>query len=259
MFNSGSFSASHKAKKSARSVPPENWFETLGDDQLNELCAACKVPPSASKQEMIAGLMSSAPEFAYLGRAKRLHLSRTTAGDDEAFLNLSFVGGRAGHTIASLKELCGAQGLRTSGDRFELVVRINRHRSGLDTGPPLKKVRIVGPDGAPKPRLTHDMDKLATRAAAWCTADKSTWSNQRWKYHADDVLTKALKVLQTNSGASASHALDIARALFKGIAAGASFVSGWGYGNALYHTEELANTVIAQIAASELTAEQVRI
>lgn len=253
MFHIGSAAVGRKAKPKARA--PESWFESLTAAQLTELCSSSLLPATGTKPEMIARLLASpSAEFATAGRAMRMHFSRS---DPES----TTFSGRPGHTVEGLKELCIKAGLRSSGDRFELVVRLMRHRSGLDTGPPPKKPRAVRPDGLiapPEPRLSRDMDKLTSRALAWCDADKSKWSNQRYKCHAEDVFSKAHGVMQANASGGPAHGLAVARALFKGIAAGARSVTGWGYSNAPYNTGEFADEVKKHLAASVLTAEEVR-
>ena len=253
-FHIGSVTG-RKAKPKPKQDAPECWFETLTMEQLGELCVASKIGTSGTKKELIDRLLDSATkEFATVGRAKRIYISRTSC-------SLSWVGGRPGHNTAALKELCEKEGLRSSGDRFELVVRIVRHRSGLDTGPPPKKVRVVGPSGMlepAKPRLARDMDKIEERARAWCTQDKSKWSNQRWKNHGGDVLSKAYSLLKANSSDTASHGLVVARAIFKGIASGASSIATWGYGNARWNASELGRVVMKLVAASDMSAAEVR-
>lgn len=253
MFHVGSTVVGRKAKPKARA--PESWFETLSAEQLAELCSASLLSASGTKSEMIARLLASpSAEFATVGRAMRLHFSRSSPES-------TTMSGRPGHTAEGLKELCATAGLRSSGDRFELVVRLLRHRSGLDTGPPPKKPRVVRPDGLlapPEPRLSRDMEKVTSRALAWCEADKSKWSNQRFKWHADDVFTKATGVLTANATGGPAHGLAVARALFKGIAAGASSVTGWGYSNAPYNAGEFADAVQKHVAALQLTVEEVR-
>ena len=248
LFHMGRSGSSKKLKKKKAATPsPESWFESLRFVQLAELCAASKIPTSGTKAELIARLgASSAAEFSASGRASRVIVSR-------ACESVYVGGGRPGHTLASLKHACTAAGLRSTGDRYELVLLLLKHRSGLDTGPAPKKPRLVGPDGAAlpaKPRAIKDMDKLSERALAWCTPDKSKWSNQRWKYHGGDVLKKALKVMTTNAGAGAAHGLDVARALFSGLGRGASSVTGWGYSSASYDASLLAEEVLKHFSAA---------
>jgi len=247
LFHMGRSESSKKPKKKAATPPPESWFESLQLGQLAELCAASKIPTSGTKAELISRLeSSSAAEFSVTGRASRVIVSRASE-------SVHIGGGRPGHTLASLKQACTAAGLRSTGDRYELVLLLLKHRSGLDTGPAPKKPRLVGPDGAAlpaKPRAIKDMDKLSERALAWCTPDKSKWSNQRWKYHGGDVLKKALKVMTTNAGAGAAHGLDVARALFSGLGHGASSVTGWGYSTASYDATLLADEVMKHFSAA---------
>lgn len=234
MFHIGSSTQARKAK--AKPQAPQ-WFETLTAEQLVELCASCGAPGLGSKPELIARLLAGpAAEFAPTGRAG------------------------PGHTVASLREQCAKAGLRNSGDRFELVVRILRHRSGLDAGPPTKKARVARPRkeaGVPKNlSISADVDKFTVLAAGWCTVNKSGWSDKRWKAHASGVFTKASDVLEKNSDRGPAHSLAVARALLTGIAAGASDVDGWRY--AEFEAGSFTDEYIKLVESSALTQEEVR-
>jgi hypothetical protein len=211
-----------KKKKKATKPKPANWLATLTLGQLAELCTTCGLPKSGTKAALVSRLLDdeSACEFAVEGRADRLVMS----GE----YGIKMCGGRDGHSVASLKELCTSQGLRAAGTRYELVLRLCRHA----TGPPPKALRVDA-DGmsiATPPRLVKDMGKLSERVAGWCSPDTSKWSNQKYKDHAGSVFRKCEDILSANTHGAPAHGIAVARAVVRGLLIGCADITGWGYG-----------------------------
>lgn len=236
MFHVGSAapgtSMSKKRAKPPQKAEPTTWFATLNAAQLRELCAACKLPSSGLKPDLIARLVASpCAEF-------------------------SSIPG----TGPSLLETCAAAGLSSEGEHFELVVRIMRHRSGPDAEPLTKKRRKSREVPAEKilPKdisVSPELDTITMRAAGWCMVDKTRWSDKRWKTHAIEVFQKAGAFLKTNASRGPAHGLAVARALFRGIAAGADEVVGWRYAD--YEMGEFTDEYIKLMEASVLTKNEV--
>ena len=235
MFHVGSAApGTSMSKKRAKpqKAEPTTWFATLYAAQLRELCAACKLPSSGLKPDLIARLVASpCAEFSSIPGT--------------------------GH---NLLETCAAAGLSSEGEHFDLVVRIMRHRSGPDAEPLTKKRRKSREVPADKilPKdvsVSPELDTITMRAAGWCMVDKTKWSDKRWKTHAIEVFQKADAFLKTNTSRGPTHGLAVARALFRGIAAGADEVVGWRY--AEYEMGEFTDEYIKLMEASVLTKNEV--
>jgi hypothetical protein len=192
--------------------PAGCFFSGLTGAHLAECLRAISAPVSGSKGELVARLRAhplSAP-YAVEGRAPTL--SRAT---------VEFVGGRDGLQMCDIKERCKAAGVKTSGNKFDLVLRLLQAAGG-----------VVAPPAAAPPRAPStkpaDAGSIEARVRAKCAAggERDSWSNQRYKEHSGAVYLAAYKLLHAEThdkgllAARSATIVDAAAAVLRGLHAG---------------------------------------
>jgi hypothetical protein len=229
--------------------PPGCFYSGLTGAQLAECLRAVNAPVSAAnKGELVARLRAhplSAP-YAVEGRAPTL--SRAT---------VEFVGGRDGLQLADIKERCKEAGVKTSGNKFDLVLRLLQLAGG-----------VVAPPAATAPRAPStkpvDAAKLEARVLAKCEAggDRDGWSNQRHKEHAGDAFRAAWKWLHAEThekgllAARSASVVDAAAAVLRALHAGWHALPrpSYDFGSNLREVGDLVREVGAAMAGSMTAA-----
>jgi hypothetical protein len=115
------FARGHKKAAKPKKKPAENFFEKLKVEQLSELLRASKQPVSGTKAVLISRLLSN-PATACYGQEARA--ASYTAGFG---LNL----GKDGTSVDSLKDDCREKGLRVTGNKYDLVLRLLQAEHGV--------------------------------------------------------------------------------------------------------------------------------
>lgn len=105
----GRFGGGSKKKKKQ---PKDNWFERLNQSQIKELLGAAGMPVSGTKKAQIERLFASPLTCEYGEEAGHGYMSR-----------------HDGKTVDDLKADCKAAGLVQGGVKYDLVMRLIKHKA----------------------------------------------------------------------------------------------------------------------------------
>ena len=210
-------------------------------EELKELLSSARLPTSGNKAELLARLQGDARTSKYgeEARSGRMYVAMN-GGDPEIRYGVE----KDGVSVESLKSDCERLGLKRTGSKHELIVRLLRRASGLDSGVAASSCSSAAASAssssaaAPsKPRkapVLKNMSALGDRITKACTPDKSAWSNQRYKNHCSDVFHKIEGILSKSAlapGVSPVNGLAMGRACFTSLYTYRNSVTGWGYGD----------------------------
>ena len=114
-------------------------------------------------------------------------------------------GSREGPMLGDLKTECGAAGLKVSGTRFDLTLRLLQlHMGGPAIAGSKKRTMEPGVDaaGADRPAKARkvsppNISKLVQRVNNAVFADQSKWSVNKWKQHTSNVFSLINKIITT--------------------------------------------------------------
>jgi hypothetical protein len=169
-----------------------NWFEKLSSDQLSTLLESAGLPKSGSRPKKLERLLASDRRDRFAKEQHRLAHTGTPedyavakrGNDVECASHWQWCRDWQGRKAEALKYMscsnlqteCEEQGLRTTGNRFELVVRLLSHASGKtpakkrardsDDAGTQKKARVELVGEALERRVTHRRKKLSAAISA---------------------------------------------------------------------------------------------
>mmetsp|Transcript_86705 Transcript_86705/g.167939 ORF Transcript_86705/g.167939 Transcript_86705/m.167939 type:complete len:400 (-) Transcript_86705:66-1265(-) len=232
MFRFGGFGFGGRRgfkKAQPKKIPKENWFERLNQSQLKELLEAALLKKTGNKKEQIGRLLESETTASYGSESKR-----------GGFGGFSFVIGADGMTVEDLKRECGEKLLTKGGTKFELVLRLVRHKSGSG-GPQKRAACEEGPDGElvakkRKPNTAKaNLPALSRRIEGkiFCNTDK--WSNHKHKQHFTAVVDCANTILEKEAfgkgfvAQADPFALEVAAAVLAPLRESYQSANGIGY------------------------------
>ncbi len=148
----GRFGGGSKKKKKQ---PKDNWFERLNQSQIKELLGAARLPVSGTKKAQIERLFASPITSEYGEEAGHGYMSR-----------------HDGKTVDDLKADCKAAGLVQGGVKYDLVMRLIKHKAAAAAptpAPAQPKAAALGKRKAESPASKAEGKRVcvgAPRAAA---------------------------------------------------------------------------------------------
>jgi len=138
----GGFGGGGRRKKKQKQKK-ENWFERLNQSQIKELLSAARLPVSGTKKAQIERLFASPLTSEYGEEAGHNVFSRSD-----------------GKTVDDLKADCKAAGLVQGGVKYDLVIRLIKHKAGA-LAPP--QITPAPPQAQPKSRVPSSVNVGAKR------------------------------------------------------------------------------------------------
>lgn len=214
--------------------PNATYYSKLTTQQLTSLLEAINQPKSGTKTAQIQRLAAHPVASAYKDQGNEGRVTYAWAerhhhsGDDESN---HLPGQREGVTLSCIKGECKKLGLKVSGNRFDLVLRLLQYKtdpqaaveagatakrsaaamsssssssfsSAGAAGAPVTETKEGGSQEPPKKKRkpnAPNVNKLTDRMESKIYKDDSKWSNFKIKHHACDVLQFAAKLIQTEA------------------------------------------------------------
>lgn len=201
-------------KKTKKKKTHTNWFEKLSVDELKSLCRASGLPVSGTKAALSERLCNSevtrdyayeyAPQKMNMSYINRINYSDDDEGGSSLFAPQLGAKRADGTSMDELKAKCRDSGLVVSGKRYDLVLRLLQHETGLG-GTPKRAAgtmdEVTGtfqPKKKAKSMKLPDVDKIHDRVyKKFFPSDEVTmkWSNNKHKYYPGECVKFATNLL----------------------------------------------------------------
>lgn len=276
MYGVGGGGRRGSTKKRKKAAPAENFFEKLTVAELKELLRAAGDRVSGTKGDLVGRLCENNVTARYASNVKRSRFSIYTG---------EMSGSNEGLSTEQLKEELVALGVKSSGKKYDLVLRLVQNRDGVKAkdisanvvrdksgsvlrdanGAPAKKPRAKSTKATP-------IEKLIEQVKRKIEADKSKWSNQRYKNHYGDCCNVIAKILHTEivekemiDRGEYSAAMNLIKVLHYDIVMANERserdITGWGYGDQqfmVYHRlENMLPDIVENLSRDELVKHRV--
>ena len=219
----GSKVTKKKKTKKYRKIPKANWFERLTVEEIKQLCKAAKLPVSGSKGDIVSRLLDS---------ESTSHFGSESRAGGFSFTTGTFRPGKDGVSVEDLKEEMRKRSLSVTGSKHQLVLRLLQHEHGTGgaaaEGPKRAAAAANAADttnaydaegnsvltttttttttkAQPKPRKPKaparpNVEKLRERMEKKIyPASKSSWSDYKYKEHANDVCQLASNLVRAEA------------------------------------------------------------